>query len=58
MNYLQYIHSVYQPEYLTNDIRYLVSGSDFRVRKVLGQYIVMISSYINLQVDSSHALVL
>lgn len=40
MNYLQYIHSVYQPEYLTNDIRYLVSGSDFRVRKVLGQYIV------------------
>lgn len=40
MNYLQYIHSVYQSEYLTNDIRYLVSGIDFRVRKVLGQYIV------------------
>lgn len=39
MNYLQYIHSVYQPDYLT-DIRYLVSGIDFRVRKVLGQYIV------------------
>lgn len=40
MNYLQYIHSVYQPEYVNNDIRYLVSGIDFRVRKVLGQYIV------------------
>lgn len=40
MNYLQYIHSVYQPEYLNNDIRYLVSGVDFRVRQILGQYIV------------------
>ena len=40
MNYLQYIQSVYQPEYLNNDIRYLVSGIDFRVRKVLGQYTV------------------
>lgn len=40
MNYLQYIHSVYQPEYLNNDIRYLVSGVDFRVRQILEQYIV------------------
>lgn len=40
MNYLQYIQSLYQPEYLNNDIRYLVSGIDSRVRKVLGQYIV------------------
>lgn len=40
MNYLQYIRSVYQPEYSGNDIRYLVSGVDFRVRQVLGQYIV------------------
>ena len=31
MNYLQYIHSVYQPKYVNNDIRYLVSGIDFRV---------------------------
>lgn len=40
MNYLQYIHSVYQPAHADNDIRYLVSGVDFRVRQILGQYIV------------------
>ena len=40
MDYLQYIHSIYQPEYSDNTIRYLVSGVDFRVRQVLGQYIV------------------
>ncbi len=40
MNYLQYIQSLYQPEYSNNDIRYLVSGVDSRVRKILGQYIV------------------
>lgn len=40
MNYLQYIHSVYQPTGAGTGIRYLVSGVDFRVRQVLGQYIV------------------
>lgn len=40
MNYLQYIQSLYQHEYSNNDIRYLVSGVDSRVRKILGQYIV------------------
>lgn len=40
MNYLQYINSVYRP--VQNDIstRYLISGVDFRVRQVLGQYIM------------------
>lgn len=40
MNYLQYIHSVYRPAYSGNNIRYLVSGVDFRVRQAMGEYII------------------
>lgn len=40
MNYLQYINSVYQPAQNGANIRYLVSGIDFRVRQILGQHIV------------------
>lgn len=40
MNYLQYIHSVYQPVQNGIDIRYLVSGVDSYVQQILGQYIV------------------
>ena len=40
MNYLQYINSVYQSTQNNTDLRYLVSGVDFHVRQVLGQYIL------------------
>lgn len=40
MDYLQYINSVYKTERNDRNIRYLVSGVDFRVRQVLVQQIV------------------
>lgn len=40
MNYLQYINSVYQADQTYSNIRFLVSGVDLKVRRVIGQNII------------------